>query len=365
MSVKKAQWFQTQGAALAASVIFAFVMTAAIYVLTPLLSRFEDPAAGVITYDYQLPPGQGAAHYEWKLNEPTVWTRLSSWGLYALHQLSVWGLIAWAMLKKKRETAAGKPKYDAKWDVSGLVFFGLTVFFSLLHLLQTHVHYDGIAQDVAVFSSQASVVVMLVLILIIQNDRRGLIFGLKVPMPKAPVAFIRKYHGYYIAWALTYTFWFHPMTGTFGHLAGFLYMFLLFSQGTLMYTKTHVSLKWSAVLEGLVLLHGTTVAFVGQQSPMWTMFFSGFGFMVVATHLWGLKLPAWLNWVFGAVYLLVVGVLYSGVLSGLGPLWDKSITQVHQMLWIPITLYGLVPVFLLLAAALAWAGSLIGGKKAV
>jgi len=173
-------------------------------------------------------------------------------------------------------------------------------------------------------------------------------------MPKKAVAFIKKYHGYYFAWALIYTFWFHPTTGTFGHLVGFFYMFLLLSQGTLMYTKLHTSLKWSALLESLVLIHGSTVAFAGQQSPLWTMFMSGFGFMFIASQLWGIKLPKAVNIGLSLGFAAVVIVLYSGALSGLGPLFNKNISEIHQVLWIPATLYLLIPVFLVLAAGMAF-----------
>jgi hypothetical protein len=341
-----------QSGGLAASVLFAVLMTAAIGFLTPALARFEDPAAGAITYDSALPAGERAAHYEWKLNAPTVWTRLAAWVPYALNQLTVWGLIAWAA-KRKRNAAPAAAKYTDRLDPAGVGFFLATVGFGLLHLAQTQLSYDGLAQDVPVFSSQASVIVMLVLALIMQNDRRGLLFGWKAPMPKAAVAFVRRYHGYYVAWALVYTFWFHPATGTFGHLAGFFYMFLLLSQGALMYTKLHVSLKWSAVLEGLVLVHGTTVALVGQRSPLWTMFFAGFGFMFVASQLWGLRLSKAANWAVVALYAAVVLFLYSGALSGFGPLFAQDWSKLFQVTWIPITLYALVPVFLLLAWGLA------------
>jgi NADH:ubiquinone oxidoreductase subunit 6 (subunit J) len=183
-------------------------------------------------------------------------------------------------------------------------------------------------------------------------------------MPKRAVDFIKKYHGYYVAWALIYTLWFHPMTGTFGHLAGFIYMFLLLGQGTLMFTRLHNSLKWSAVLEGLVLVHGTTVALIGQQSPLWTMFFSGFGFMFIAAQLWGIQAPKPVNIAAVVVYVISVLTLYSGVLSPLGPIFSQSLPQIHQMFWIPFTLYALVPVFLLLAALLARAKSIIATKKA-
>jgi hypothetical protein len=217
---------------------------------------------------------------------------------------------------------------------------------------------------VAVFTSQGSVIVMLVLILIIQNDRRGLLFGWKAPMPRAAVDFIKKYHGYYVAWALIYTFWFHPMTGTFGHLVGFFYMFVLLGQGALLYTRTHLSLKWSAFLEALVLMHGATVAFAGQQSPLWTMFLTGFGFMFVGSQLCGLKLPRWGNALVLGGYAAVVILLYSGVLGGLGPLFGQKPAMIHQVLWIPFTLYALVPVFLLLAFLLSLGARALGGGRA-
>lgn len=348
---------QTTG--LAASLAFAALMTALIALLTPALARFESPEAGLITRDAQLPRAEQAAHYEWKLNQPTLESRLSSWGLYGLHQILAWGAIAWGASRARRRVAAGLPKYGPGLDTAGLAFFGVNVVFALLHLWQTQAFYDGIAQDVAVMASQGSVIIMLVLILILQNDRRGLFFGKKVPMPRQAVEFIRKYHGYYIAWALIFTFWFHPMTGTFGHLVGFFYMFALLSQGTLLYTRTHTSLKWSAFLEALVLMHGSTVAFSGQQSPLWTMFFAGFGFMFVATQLWGLKLPKPVSWALTALFFVAVGVLYSGALGGLGPLFGQQPAQVHQVLWIPAVLYLLIPVFLGLAWIMAKLGKFL------
>jgi hypothetical protein len=355
-------FFGSQAFGLLLTVAFALLMTTVVGVLTPALSRFESASAGLITRDSDLPKAERASHYEWKLNEPSAWTRLSAWGLYALHQVLAWGMIFWGARRKK--AAAGLPRFSDRLDPAGIGFFIVNIVFSLLHLLQTHLFYDGLAQDTAVFSSQGSVIVMLVLILIMQNDRRGLFFGKRVPMPKAAVEFVKKYHGYYIAWALIYTFWFHPMTGTFGHLVGFFYMFVLLGQGLLMHTRLHLSLRWSAFLEALVLMHGAAVAFMGQQNPLWTMFACGFGFMFVATQLWGLKLPKAASWIIVAIYLAAVAILYSGALGGLGPLFSQKPAQVHQILWIPIALYGLVPVFLLLAAGMACAARVFTGKKA-
>ncbi len=341
---------------LIASLAFAAVMTATIALLTPALARFESREAGLITRDADLPKEERASHYEWKLNQPTAWTRLSAWGLYALHQAAAWSMIAWGARRKRRAAAAGERTVTDRLDPAGIGFFAVNAVFGLLHVAQTHLFYDGLAQDVPVWTSQGSVIVMLVLALIMQNDRRGLFFGKRVPMPRGAADFVKKYHGYYVAWALVYTFWFHPTTGTFGHLVGFFYMFALLAQGTLLYTRIHVSLKWSALLEGLVLLHGASVAFMGQRSPLWTMFASGFGFMFVATQLWGLKLPKPVAWALVGLYAAAVAILYSGVLGGLGPLFSQRPSQVHQALWIPFTLYGLVIPFLALAALLSWIG---------
>ena len=109
-------------------------------------------------------------------------------------------------------------------------------------------------------SSQGSVIVMLVMILILMNPQRGLFFGKKVKMPKGAVSWIFKTHGFYIAWALVYTFWFHPTEGTLGHLLGFFYMFLLFIQMSLANTSFHNDVKWATVLEVYVAFHGAVVA---------------------------------------------------------------------------------------------------------
>ena len=45
-------------------------------------------------------PDQGALWYYWQLAEPTFWTRFPAWSLYGLHQLGLWGLIAWAQIKR-------------------------------------------------------------------------------------------------------------------------------------------------------------------------------------------------------------------------------------------------------------------------
>jgi hypothetical protein len=48
-----------------------------------------------------------------------------------------------------------------------------------------------------------------------ENRRRGMFFGKKLPINQQIIPFARKYHGYFFAWATIYN---HPMEPTSGHL---------------------------------------------------------------------------------------------------------------------------------------------------
>ena len=176
-------------------------------------------------------PDQGNFWYYWKLAEPTFWTHFSAWTLYGLHQLSIWGLIAWAQRQRHRYTRTLHPV--------NLAALGCNLLFVCLHIAQTKLFYDGLAQDTPVVSSQMSVVFMLVFILIMENSRRGIFFGRKVAFLDRPGGFLRRYHGYYFSWAIIYTFWFHPIEDNLGHLLGIFYTLLLLLQGSLFFTAYH------------------------------------------------------------------------------------------------------------------------------
>jgi len=237
--------------------------------------------AGVRLESVSLLPDQGASWYYWKLPSPTFWTRATAWGLYLAHQLSIWGLIFYA--QKHR------PKYTTGLHKVNLLALGVNAVFITLHFAQTHFLYDGLAQDVSIWSSQISVIILLIWVILMENPRRGMFFGKKVPISKEINRFARKYHGYFFAWATIYTFWYHPMVSTPGHLFGFLYMFLLLLQGSLFFTRIHVNRWWTLVQELTVLFHGTMVA-VMQGNNLWPMFAFGFAGMFVITQMHGLGL---------------------------------------------------------------------------
>ncbi len=69
-------------AALAGGLGFALASIAVIAATAGSLSHFEVVGP---TRPFQYP---------WRLTEPTDWSRASAWVGYALHNLSVWGIIA-------------------------------------------------------------------------------------------------------------------------------------------------------------------------------------------------------------------------------------------------------------------------------
>jgi hypothetical protein len=319
---------------LVGGILFSFAFLALIWWAGPRLDAIE------------LLPDEGASWYYWKLPEPTFWSRATAWGFYLAHQITFWWLIYYSQKHVKR--------YSTSLHLVNIVALAMNAFFIGLHYLQTHVWYDGLAQDVSIWSSQVSVIIMLVWILLMENSRRGLFFGKKAPISKEINRFARKYHGYYFAWATVYTFWYHPMVSTSGHLFGFIYMFFLFLQGSLFFTRVHVNRWWTFALEFTVLLHGTFVA-VQQGNDLWPMFAFGFGGIFVITQMHGLGLSRNVRVFFLLVYAGLALYVYS----------RSGLQNIHQVAWIPFIEFLAVLIMALLFGGGLWLASRIKGQSVV
>ncbi len=318
--------------ALWGGIVFSLLYTALIFALDsrlPVVDFAEDT---------------GFAHYFWKLPEPTLWSRLSVWTLYFAHQIAIWWCIYYAQSRKLKYTSGLHPVNIAALSINAV--------FALLHVLQSHLFYDGLAQDVSILSSQGSVIVMLVWILLLENKRRGMFFGKKLPVGQAVTQFARKYHGYFFAWAIIFTFWYHPTEATTGHLWGFFYTALLMLQSSLMFTRAHLNKWWTFFLEFTVLIHGTLVA-VGQGNGIWPMFLFGFGGIFVITQMHGLGLNKLTRAFLLGVY--VAAVLY--VYNSRG--WDK----LNEIIRIPFIDYLAVVILALLFALGLWIARRLSPKQ--
>jgi hypothetical protein len=313
--------------------IFAIAFTYIIWLLGPLLDRWT------------LLPDQGATWYYWKLPERDFLGQFIVWSFYLAHQFSIWGSIYWAqknLSALKSRPTSGLTKYN--WAV---IF--INIIFITLHLVQTHIWFDGLAQDVPIWTSQGSVIVMLSIILVIENSRRGIFMGRKMgkPLTAKVIAFFRRNHTYIFAWALVYTFWFHPMSYDPQLITGFFYMFLLFTQVSLAYTWIHLDKRWIVFLEFFVGLHALVVAvfntaFFGS-TDMWPMFLSGFLFMFVFTGMYAFNVKQWVRWAVITGYVAFIIWLYLPIPFGYGR--DLLILFRVEFLWIPLILYALAFVF--------------------
>ena len=315
------------------AVISALMLSAIIWLMGPNLKRFTDTFL----------PYQGAWWYPWQLPVRDATGMAIVWILYLANQFAIWGLIHWA----QRNLVNQKTRPSENLTMFNLAAFSITLLFTILHLAQTHIWFDGLAKDTPILTSQGSVIIMLAIILVIENPRRGLILGKIAGKPFTPQvsAWFRHNHMYIISWALVYTFWFHPMATDPQLITGFFYMFLLFTQMSLAYTWIHTDRRWIIALEGFVAIHGAIVAFYNTSffgsADMWPMFFSGFAFMFIFTYLYTLKASK--------LFYIVVSFMYAGSLIWLyAPFgYGRNLTNLLrlEMLWIPLILYGLAVIF--------------------
>ena len=279
--------------------------------------------------------------YPWRLVEPSTAARVTSWGGYALHNLFVWGVI----LMARRES----PTFQHRFRWYNWAMLAGNVTFVGLHMLQTHSYYDGLAQDVPEITALGSVALMLMVVLILEAPRRGLMFGRCLRFDRRFIQLVREYHGYLFSWAIVYTYWYHPTEATVGHLAGFFYMFMLFGQSVLIFNRAHVNRWWTLTLEILVLPHGVLVAMT-QPGNGWRMFGFGFGAMFIITQMHGLGLGT-------RARVLLAGGYALALLASYGSL--ESIGSIHEIIRIPMLDFAVVVILYLLWLSVAKIVSLL------
>ena len=294
------------------SLIFSVLLCAAIIALGGALSQFE-----------VIPLPEDGFVYEWQLAEPTAWGQLTAWLGFALHQVLIWGTIAYA------QNRYSKRDYGTALRPVNLWAIGINLVFVVLHYLQTMFFYDGIAQDLPSWTAQFAVALMLIVVLGMENQRRGLFFGRKIGFRKAFTDGLRKYHGFFFSFAVIYTFWFHPMIPTWGHLIGFMHVVLVMTQGSLMFLRVHLNKRWMFLLEILVLPHAFQVA-LNQRNDIWPMFFFGFAAIFLITQMHGLGLKRWVRQAFYGSFLLLTLYVY---------LVMREPYQVNEVIRIPLIEY--------------------------
>ena len=294
------------------SILFSVALCAAIVAMGGALTQFE-----------LIPHPEDGFIYEWQLAQQTAMGQLTAWLGFALHQLLIWATILYAQRRYS------KRDYQQNLRPVNLYALGINLVFIVLHYLQTMFFYDAIAQDLPSWTAQFAVALMLIVILGIENQRRGLFFGRKVKFRRAFTDGLRRYHGYFFSFAVIYTFWFHPMVPTWGHLIGFIHVILVMAQGSLMFMRAHLNKRWMLLLEILVLPHAAQVA-INQGAGLWPMFLFGFAAIFLVTQMHGLRLKAWVRQAFYGSFVCLVLYVY---------LVMREPWQVNEVLRIPLIEY--------------------------
>ncbi|MDX2140619.1 MAG: hypothetical protein SF123_21230 [Chloroflexota bacterium] len=263
----------------------------------------------LLRYTLAVPgPNDDGFFYDWQLADPTFWGRASAWILFGVHQIAHWVTIWWAQERYE--------KYSDKMRPANWWALGINVVFIIAHYFQTMFFYDAIAQDIPSWTAQFAVIMMLFVIIAMENRRRGIFFGKKINFRAEFYEWMKRYHGYAFSFAVIYTFWFHPMVDTLGHLGGFVHVILVMVQGSIMMTRTHLNRKWTFLLEILVLPHAALVAWnqvnSGMPDMLIRMFTFGFLAIFIVTQMHGLGLKPWVKNVFGLSFLLAVFIVYLG-----------------------------------------------------
>jgi hypothetical protein len=273
--------------------------------------------------------------YPYRARTPDPWGERTAWLFYLLHQIFQWGCVYWAQTRTRKYTSGLHP-------VNVLALAGNTVF-AIFHILQTHLWYDALARRISVWASQSSVIVLLSLALLIENPRRGMLLGKRLPFSRRVIDFVRRYHGYYMSWATVFTFWYHPMEGNQAHLSGLFHTLGLLMQGSLMYTRAHLNPLWTTFMEVAVLPHGVLTALM-RHPRNWPMFGFGFLAMFLLTQMQGLGVKVRDQFLIAGATLLAMVAVYRRR-------WRAALSEPVR---IPIIEYGVAAILAGLIAARQW-----------
>ena len=162
----------------------------------------------------------------------------------------------------------------------------------LLHLLQTHLKYDGIAQDAAELCPIIATVLSLVVLAMMQQTERGLVFGYRLEGETfiALTNIARRFHPYIVGWDVVFTFWYHPMEGGWHHSPGFFSLFCILIQGCLLFTTAHLNPVWRVALELMGFPHAIYVEYSHSERCRWKMFLTGVLITPLVVHFHIFKL---------------------------------------------------------------------------
>jgi len=267
-----------------------------------------------------------AKHTRW-------WHHVAPWAGYIPHQILALVLLGYVQSKS--------PKYSHRFRWFNWAFLLLNGFFIMLKYTQTSLTYNGLSMHLSLGWGVGTVAIYLCVVSCMYITTRGVCFGRckRCKFWFKPSLFFKKYHGYYICFAIINDFWYHPFESTPGHLTGILNDLLLLWQMTGIYTHGHRNKYWCLMVECLVLPHSAFIAIDRGTGSSGTF---GFGYFLVLVVTQQFLIPMHLAFriLLGVLFLLSCGLTFGLKLQydctkceaiGFGKIWTIS--------WIPMLSY--------------------------
>lgn len=278
--------------------------------------------------------------YAYKLKNPKLINAVVPWTGYLLHNFSIWGILYKAMNEKPEYT--NHLQWFNKWMLA------VNGFFIILKYSTSLMFYNGLSATLSLGWGIATVGVMLMMVLAMYTNSRGMCFGRCKGGAKTNEAarFLRKYHGVFISFALINDFWFHPFEGTAGHLLGIMNDCMLMWQMSMIYNRAHRNKWWCLALEIMVLPHSAIIA-LNRSNDLNRPQISGmFGFayclILVCTQMHGVDISKAGKWALALLFVVSCTATY-----GLGGLRGKELKDIHEITRIPTMSYMVAGYFLL------------------
>ena len=244
----------------------------------------------------------------------------SAWLGFLLHFIFLTVMIIWAQFHFSGRHAHNCPTPSAPdwcgWtnelEPIHFVFLAGTGVFILLHLLQTHYKYDGIAQDSPQLVPIIGTVLSLCVLALMQQTERGLVFGygLEDETFVALTNIARRFHPYVVGWVIVFTFWFHPMEGGLHHLPGLLPLMCTMIQGCLLFSSAHLNPLWRVGLELLGFPHAIYIEWSHPDRGRWKMFLTGVLLTPLVVHFHIFKISVALTTTLLLCYVTLFLFLY-------------------------------------------------------
>lgn len=238
--------------------------------------------------------------YPFRLAVTTIPSAVTPWICYLLHQFGQFYII----YKAKKAKAVGLLEWTtaSEWNPYATAMLKLNVGMIMLHYLQTQLFYDGLASTFPEISTLFAGVSSILVAFVFKVQRRGLIFGWTPEYGRELLyeftTAMREYHGYFASFGIVLTFWHHCMESTYAHLTGFIHIFLLFWQSSLLYQNQHRNQYWALLLEMWILVHGSVVAYYQGyiDGALYLMFFTSFTLLFLMGPLYGIPfVKEWLE----------------------------------------------------------------------